>query len=53
MADEHHHNIVMMLQSKLATSSVAFKDVLELRTQVRVYNCKLSKSVDIPIHRRI
>jgi syntaxin 5 len=35
MIDEHHHNIVMMLQSKLASTSVTFKDVLEIRTQVR------------------
>jgi len=34
MIDEHHHNTVMMLQSKLATTSMTFKDVLELRTQV-------------------
>jgi syntaxin 5 len=32
--DEHNHNIVMLLQSKLANTSMAFKDVLELRTQV-------------------
>jgi len=34
MIDEHNHNIVMMLQGKLATTSMTFKDVLELRTQV-------------------
>lgn len=31
--DEHSHNVVMMLQSKLATTSMTFKDVLEVRTQ--------------------
>lgn len=31
--DEHNHNIVMMLQSKLANTSMSFKDVLEVRTQ--------------------
>lgn len=34
MIDEHNNNVVMMLQSKLATTSMTFKDVLELRTQV-------------------
>lgn len=32
--DEHHNNIVMMLQGKLANTSMTFKDVLEVRTQV-------------------
>ncbi|KAJ3507181.1 hypothetical protein NLJ89_g6450 [Agrocybe chaxingu] len=40
MIDEHNHNIVMMLQSRLATTSMTFKDVLELRTQ----NMKESKT---------
>ncbi|KAF8516542.1 t-SNARE [Hysterangium stoloniferum] len=31
--EEHNNNVVMMLQSKLATTSMSFKDVLELRTQ--------------------
>ncbi|KAG6886988.1 hypothetical protein C0992_001340, partial [Termitomyces sp. T32_za158] len=31
--DEHHGNIVMMLQGKLANTSMTFKDVLEVRTQ--------------------
>lgn len=31
---EHNNNIVMMLQSKLADTSIGFKDVLEIRTQV-------------------
>ena len=40
MVDEHNNNVVMMLQSNLATTSMTFKDVLELRTQVSfvVYN---------------
>ncbi|KIJ21947.1 hypothetical protein PAXINDRAFT_124274 [Paxillus involutus ATCC 200175] len=37
--DEHSHNVVMMLQSKLANTSMSFKDVLEVRTQ----NMKESK----------
>ncbi|KAF8167702.1 integral membrane protein sed5 [Crassisporium funariophilum] len=40
MIDEHNHNVVMMLQNKLATTSMTFKDVLELRTQ----NMKESKN---------
>lgn len=32
--DEHNHNVVMLLQSKLADTSMSFKDVLEIRTQV-------------------
>ncbi|KAG6333700.1 hypothetical protein ID866_5383 [Astraeus odoratus] len=34
--DEHNHNVVMMLQSKLANTSMTFKDVLEVRTQVSI-----------------
>jgi syntaxin 5 len=34
-ADEHNDNVVVLLQSKLATTSMGFKDVLEIRTQVR------------------
>ncbi|KAF9040412.1 t-SNARE [Hymenopellis radicata] len=37
--DEHNHNVVMLLQSKLANTSMTFKDVLEVRTQ----NMKESK----------
>ncbi|KAL5494979.1 SED5 [Sanghuangporus weigelae] len=37
--DEHNSNVVMLLQSKLASTSMAFKDVLEVRTQ----NMKESK----------
>jgi syntaxin 5 len=33
--EEHTNNVVMLLQSKLANTSVTFKDVLEVRTQVR------------------
>ena len=33
--EEHNHNVVMLLQSKLADTSMTFKDVLEIRTQVR------------------
>jgi hypothetical protein len=32
--DEHNSNVVMLLQSRLATTSMTFKDVLEVRTQV-------------------
>jgi hypothetical protein len=32
--DEHNNNVVMLLQSKLASTSMTFKDVLEVRTQV-------------------
>ena len=32
--DEHNTNVVMMLQSALANTSMNFKDVLEVRTQV-------------------
>ncbi|CAG8652209.1 23930_t:CDS:2 [Dentiscutata erythropus] len=38
-ADEHSSNVVVMLQSKLASASMGFKDVLEIRTQ----NMKESK----------
>lgn len=30
---EHNNNVLMMLQSKLADTSIGFKDVLEIRTQ--------------------
>ena len=33
-ADEHSDNVVVLLQSKLASTSMGFKDVLEIRTQV-------------------
>ncbi|CAE6519742.1 unnamed protein product [Rhizoctonia solani] len=37
--EEHNNNVVMLLQSKLANTSMSFKDVLEIRTQ----NMKESK----------
>ncbi|KAF8898952.1 t-SNARE [Infundibulicybe gibba] len=37
--EEHNRNVVMLLQSKLANTSMSFKDVLEVRTQ----NMKESK----------
>ncbi|RDB29629.1 Integral membrane protein sed5 [Hypsizygus marmoreus] len=37
--EEHNNNVVMLLQSKLANTSMSFKDVLEVRTQ----NMKESK----------
>ncbi|KAG8906546.1 cis-Golgi t-SNARE syntaxin [Tulasnella sp. 403] len=37
--EEHNNNVVMLLQSKLAATSMSFKDVLEVRTQ----NMKESK----------
>ncbi|KAG7098993.1 hypothetical protein E1B28_000879 [Marasmius oreades] len=30
---EHNNNVVVLLQNKLASTSIAFKDVLEIRTQ--------------------
>jgi syntaxin 5 len=36
--DEHQHNVVMLLQSKLADISMSFKDVLEIRTQVSCHS---------------
>ncbi|KAG2023012.1 integral membrane protein sed5 [Coprinopsis cinerea AmutBmut pab1-1] len=38
--DEHNRNVIMLLQSKLASISMTFKDVLEVRTQ----NMKESKT---------
>jgi syntaxin 5 len=32
---EHTSNVVVALQSKLADTSMTFKDVLEIRTEVR------------------
>lgn len=39
--EEHNHNVVMLLQSKLADTSMTFKDVLEIRTQVSVISMHL------------
>ncbi|KAG8859573.1 cis-Golgi t-SNARE syntaxin [Tulasnella sp. 330] len=36
--EEHNNNVVMLLQSKLASTSMTFKDVLEVRTQVSKTN---------------
>ncbi|KAL9716535.1 Integral membrane protein SED5 [Leucoagaricus gongylophorus] len=40
LVEEHTNNVVMLLQSKLANTSITFKDVLEVRTQ----NMKESKT---------
>lgn len=37
-ATEHSSNVVVSLQSKLANTSMSFKDVLEIRTEVRPPN---------------
>ena len=37
--DEHNNNVMMLLQGRLANTSMGFKDVLEIRTQ----NMKASK----------
>lgn len=34
-AAEHSSNVVVALQSKLANTSMSFKDVLEIRTEVK------------------
>lgn len=44
MIEEHNKNIIMMLQSKLAETSMTFKDVLELRTQVRYFVSSSSRA---------
>src|SRR4051812_18212695 len=36
-ASEHSSNVVVLLQSKLASTSMSFKDVLEIRTQVCLF----------------
>lgn len=47
--DEHNHNVVMLLQSKLATTSMSFKDVLEVRTQVCIplLLCRINPNVSL------
>ena|SRR5579871_3884988 len=40
--DEHSDNVVVLLQSKLANTSMGFKDVLEIRTQVWPTNTQFS-----------
>ncbi|CAD6579865.1 MAG: cis-Golgi t-SNARE syntaxin [Cyphobasidiales sp. Tagirdzhanova-0007] len=39
-AEEHNNNVLVILQGKLASTSIGFKDVLEVRTQ----NMKASKA---------
>ena len=48
MVDEHNNNIVMMLQSNLATTSMTFKDVLELRTQVSNIASNVIERANVP-----
>lgn len=38
-ANEHNDNVVVLLQSKLANTSMGFKEVLEIRTQVLILEC--------------
>ena len=38
-ATEHTANVVVALQSKLADTSMSFKDVLEIRTEVSYSDC--------------
>ena len=33
---EHNNNVVVLLQNRLASTSITFKDVLEVRTQVHL-----------------
>lgn len=42
--EEHNSNVVMMLQSRLADMGMGFKDVLELRTQVRSNHIALRRA---------
>ena len=42
MVNDHAQNVMMMLQNNLATTSMTFKDVLELRTQVCAANMLVS-----------
>jgi hypothetical protein len=48
MVDEHNNNVVMMLQSNLATTSMTFKDVLELRTQVSIIFSNIFEQANNP-----
>jgi syntaxin 5 len=43
--DEHSDNVVVLLQSKLANTSMGFKDVLEIRTQVCLLKMALMKNM--------
>lgn len=53
--DEHNHNVVMLLQSKLADTSMSFKDVLEIRTQVSVSPSTMQTALTLGLleHERI
>ena len=46
--EEHNHNVVMLLQSKLADTSMTFKDVLEIRTQVSVHAYCIAIVLSLP-----
>jgi DNA-binding transcriptional regulator YiaG len=41
-ATEHSSNVVVSLQSKLANTSMSFKDVLEIRTEVKFAQSQFS-----------
>jgi syntaxin 5 len=41
-SDEHSENVVVLLQSRLASASMGFKDLLEIRTQVGTLNFQFS-----------
>ena len=41
-SDEHSVNVVVLLQSRLASASMGFKDLLEIRTQVGTPNFHIS-----------
>ena len=43
--DEHSDNVVVLLQSKLANTSMGFKDVLEIRTRVLTAIDELTKNM--------
>lgn len=50
--EEHNHNVVMLLQSKLADTSMTFKDVLEIRTQVRLFTTASCPCIPTPLRSR-
>jgi len=43
--DEHSGNVVIILQSKLANTSMGFKEALEIRTEVKTKNDKTERRV--------
>ena len=45
LVEEHNNNVVILLQNKLAGLSMTFKDVLEVRTQVRFQPMLLFKAL--------